>query len=437
MPDNSRLVAANVIIVTALSCNPPPHRPNPSMSFATLHLALRNLRRNTKRTLVAVATVACGIVAFLLAGGFINWIFHDMREATIHSQLGHFQIVRPGYFEKGIADPYSFLLPANSGELTQLEKTSGVTSITPRLAFSGLASFGDVTVVFSGEGIDPVRERPISSRITIKEGRDLESIDEASAILGEGLAKSLGVKPGDLIVLLGTAANGSANAIEVTVAGTFFTIYKDYDDTALRLPVPLARKLMRVDGATSWVALLEKTELTSPIISAVTPTLPAAQFQLVPWTDLADFYNKTVVLFSKQVDVVKIIIGLIIILTISNTQTMSVLERTAEIGTSLAIGLRSSEILGLFLLEGALIGIVGGILGVVLGYGLAEAISAVGIPMPPPPGMARGYTGQILISSSLALDALVLALLTTLLASVMPAWKASRMNIVDALRCNQ
>lgn len=437
MPDNSRLVASNVIIVTALSCNPPPHQPNPLMSFATLHLALRNLRRNTKRTLVAVATVACGIVAFLLAGGFINWIFHDMREATIHSQLGHFQIVRPGYFEKGIADPYSFLLPANSGELTQLEKTSGVTSITPRLAFSGLASFGDVTVVFSGEGIDPVRERPISSRITIKEGRDLESIDEASAILGEGLAKSLGVKPGDLIVLLGTAANGSANAIEVTVAGTFFTIYKDYDDTALRLPVPLARKLMRVDGATSWVALLEKTELTSPIISAVTPTLPAAQFQLVPWTDLADFYNKTVVLFSKQVDVVKIIIGLIIILTISNTQTMSVLERTAEIGTSLAIGLRSSEILGLFLLEGALIGIVGGILGVVLGYGLAEAISAVGIPMPPPPGMARGYTGQILISSSLALDALVLALLTTLLASVMPAWKASRMNIVDALRCNQ
>lgn len=437
MPNNSRLVASNVIIVTALSCNPPPHQPNPSMSFATLHLALRNLRRNTKRTLVAVATVACGIVAFLLAGGFINWIFHDMREATIHSQLGHFQIVRPGYFEKGIADPYSFLLPANSGELTQLEKTSGVTSITPRLAFSGLASFGDVTVVFSGEGIDPVRERPISSRITIKEGRDLESIDEASAILGEGLAKSLGVKPGDLIVLLGTAANGSANAIEVTVAGTFFTIYKDYDDTALRLPVPLARKLMRVDGATSWVALLEKTELTSPIISAVTPTLPAAQFQLVPWTDLADFYNKTVVLFSKQVDVVKIIIGLIIILTISNTQTMSVLERTAEIGTSLAIGLRSSEILGLFLLEGALIGIVGGILGVVLGYGLAEAISAVGIPMPPPPGMARGYTGQILISSSLALDALVLALLTTLLASVMPAWKASRMNIVDALRCNQ
>ena len=407
------------------------------MILATSQLALRNLRRNPKRTLVAIATVASGIVAFLLAGGFINWIFHDMREATIHSQLGHIQIVRPGYFEKGIADPYAFLLPANSGELAQLEKTTGLTSITPRLAFSGLASFGDVTVTFSGEGIDPVRERPISTRITIKDGRDLERLDESSAILGEGLAKSLGVKPGDLIVLLGTAANGSANAIEVTVAGTFFTIYKDYDDSALRLPIPLARKLMRVNGATSWVALLDKTENTKETIQLVRPSLPDKDYQIVPWTELADFYNKTVVLFSKQVDVVKIIIGLIIILTISNTQTMSVLERTMEIGTSLAIGVRGSEIMQLFLLEGALIGIAGGMIGISLGYGLAEAISAIGIPMPPPPGMAHGYTGQILVSSSLAIDALVLALVTTLLASVMPAWKASRMNIVDALRSGQ
>lgn len=407
------------------------------MISATLQLAIRNLRRNTKRTLVAVATVSCGIVAFLLAGGFINWIFHDMREATIHSQLGHFQIVRPGYFEKGIADPYAFLLPGNSKALTQLEKTAGVTSITPRLAFSGLASLGDVTVTFSGEGIDPVREQPISSRITIKDGRDLKSIDESAAILGEGLAKSLGVKPGDLIVLLATAANGSPNAIEVTVAGTFYTIYKDYDDTALRLPIPLARKLMRVRGATSWVALLDQTEATTPTIKSIRPAMPQADFEIVPWSDLADFYNKTVVLFSKQVNVVKIIIGLIIVLTISNTQTMSVLERTTEIGTCLAIGLRSSEVLTLFLLEGALIGIAGGIIGVSLGYGLAEAISAVGIPMPPPPGMARGYNGQILVSASLASDAFVLAILSTLLASVMPAWKASRMIIVDALRCNQ
>lgn len=402
-----------------------------------IKLSIRNLSRNINRSLVAGLTVAGGVVAFLLAGGFINFIFHDMREATIHSQLGHIQIVRPGYFEKGISDPYSFLLPAQSPELKLLEEMPDVTSVTPRLAFSGLASHDDITIPFIGEGIDPVRERPISIRITIIEGRDLGGMKDAEVILGEGLARSLGAKPGDTIVLLATAANGSANAIELKVAGTFATIYKDYDDTALRIPIPFARKLMRVDGSTSWVVLLNKTENTAKVVESASPNLSSSEFEITPWNQLADFYNKTVTLFSKQVEVMKIIIGLIIVLTISNTQTMSVLERTTEIGTSLAIGLRSSEVMRLFLVEGILIGIVGGLIGIALGYALAEAISAIGIPMPPPPGMARGYTGQILVSTALAIDALVLALVTTLLASVMPAWRASRMNIVDALRCNQ
>lgn len=103
----------------------------------------------------------------------------------------------------------------------------------------------------------------------------------------------------------------------------------------------------------------------------------------MPWIELADFYNKTVTLFSKQVGVVKLIIALIIVLTISNTQMMNVLERTTEIGTSLAIGLRKSQVMQLFLLEGCFIGLLGGVLGIALGFASAHAISAVGIPMPP------------------------------------------------------
>lgn len=407
------------------------------MLLTSLLLALRNLTRNRNRTLVALLTVAGGVMAFLLAGGFINWIFHDMREATIHSQLGHIQIVRPGFFEKGLADPYAFLLPADTSLEEKVRTTSGINTLTPRLIFSGLASFGDTTVSFSGEGIEPANELSISSRISIKDGTNLTSSTERKVILGEGLARNLGVKPGDSIVLLVTATNGSANAIEVTIDGTFFTINKEFDDYALRLPIQLARKLMRVNGATSWVALLDQTDQTASTTHALRAALPEKDFQIVPWTELADFYNKTVVLFTKQVDVVKLIIGIIIILTISNTQTMSVLERTTEIGTCLAIGLRRSEIMNMFMLEGGLIGIGGGIIGIALGYGLGAVISAIGIPMPPPPGMARGYTGEILINFQLTLDGFVLALLTALIASLLPAWRASRMNVVDALRCNQ
>ena len=314
---------------------------------------------------------------------------------------------------------------------------SGFRSLAPRLAFSGLISHGETTIAFVGDGVDPQRERAVSSSVMIVSGRDLEAANENAVLLGEGLATGMGARVGDSVVLLATASNGSPSAVEVKVVGTFATSYKDYDDSALRLPIEVARKLMRVRGATSWVVLLDKTERTDESSAFLVKALPAEAFEVVPWTALADFYNKTVVLFSKQVSVVKFIIGLIIVLTISNAQMMSVLERTTEIGTCLAVGQRRKSLMLTFIAEGVMIGLAGGLLGVVLGYLLAQLISAIGIPMPPPPGMARGFVGQIRVVPGLALDALLLAFVTTLLASIMPAWKASHMNIVDALRYNR
>ena len=405
--------------------------------LSDFRLAARNLRRNTRRTAVATLTVAFGIVAYLLAGGFIAWIFDQMREGTIHSQLGHLQIVRPGYFEKGIADPYAFLLPEQSAQQKTIEAIAGFQSLAPRLSFSGLISRGDTTIAFLGDGVDPVFEKPVSTLVTIVAGNDLASAEQKAVLLGEGLANSLGAKVGDDVVLLVSTAGGGAGAVEVKVSGIFVTNAKEYDDSALRLPIQVARKLMKVSGATSWVVLLDQTERTAESATILANALPSADFEVVSWTVLADFYNKTVVLFSRQVSVVKFIIGLIIVLTISNTQMMSVLERTTEIGTSLAIGQRRKTVLRMFVSECLLIGLAGGVLGVVLGGVLAQVISAIGIPMPPPPGMSSGYIGQILVAPGLALDALILALVATFLASVLPAWKASRMNIVDALRYNQ
>ena len=405
--------------------------------IADFRLASRNLRRNTRRTAVATLTVAFGIVAYLLAGGFIAWIFEQMREGTIHSQLGHMKIVRPGYFEKGIADPYAFLLPERSVQQKTIEAITGFRSLAPRLSFSGLISHGDTTIAFLGDGVDPVLEKPVSTQVSIVSGEDLVGADQKVVLLGEGLARSLGVKAGDVVVLLATSASGGPSAVEVKVSGTFATTTKEYDDSALRLPIQVARNLMKVSGATSWVVLLDKTERTAESAGILAKALPGADFEVVPWTVLADFYNKTVVLFSKQVSVVKFIIGLIIVLTISNTQMMSVLERTTEIGTSLAIGQKRKTVLRMFVSECVLLGLAGGVFGVVLGFVLAQVISAIGIPMPPPPGMSSGFIGQILVAPDLAFDALILALLATFLASVAPAWKASRMNIVDALRYNQ
>ncbi len=98
----------------------------------------------------------------------------------------------------------------------------------------------------------------------------------------------------------------------------------------------------------------------------------------MPWYELADFYNKTVELFSKQVNVMKLIIALIIVLSISNTQTMTVLERTSEIGTSMALGVTRAQTLRRFLLESLVIGLVGGLVGLALRHGARQADLAGG-----------------------------------------------------------
>lgn len=407
--------------------------PSTSAFLQAVSLASRNLRRQRRRALLALLIIGGGVVTFLLAGGFINWLLVSMREATIHSQLGHVQIIRPGYFREGMGDPYRYLLPADMTPVTR-EVPVFQRTAAPRLAFNGLLSKDDSTVSFIGEGIEPVLEAPIAKVVMIRDGKDLTESPPDSVLLGSGLARAVGAKTGDTVVLLATTAEGGINAVELHVAGLFSTSTKAYDDTALRVPIEVARRLMRVDGATSWVVLLDDTERTDEALATLRARLPEASFELVPWYELADFYNKTVELFNRQVGIVRLLIALIVMLSISNTLAMAVMERTSEIGTTMALGLKRRQVLAQFLLEGALLGVVGGVVGVMTGVALGEVISAIGIPMPPPPGMDVGFTGEIAVSAQLSLEGFILAFVTTLLASVFPAWKASRLVIVDALR---
>ncbi|MBA3504974.1 MAG: ABC transporter permease [Betaproteobacteria bacterium] len=400
-------------------------------------LPARNLVRRPKRTGTALLAIVSGIVALLLAGGYIQWVYFAMREGTILAHLGHLQIVRPGFFESGKSDPFRYLLPKDERVLNDFAKESGVVTVAPRISLSGLVSHGDSTLAFIGEAIDPSREKELSESLVIVDGASLREGDPDAVMFGEGLARNLGVGVGDRVVLLVTQASGGINAVELSVRGTFSTVTKAYDDAALRLPIETARRLLRIEGAHTWVILLDDTDRTTNLATSLRGRLSPSDFQVVPWYDLADFYNKTVALFSKQVDIVKIIISAIIVLGITNSMMMSVMERTGEIGTAMALGAERRRVLGSFITEGALLGIFGGLIGLAIAFPLGILISRIGIPMPAPPGMAHGFVGQILITPRLAAEGLALAIVTAVLASIYPAWRASRLSIVDALRYNR
>ena len=400
-------------------------------------LGLRNLLRNRRRTAIAVAAICFGVIAMLLAGGFIEWIFWAMRESAIQGRLGHIQVTRPGYREAGVADPFAYLLSEESPQFRVLGEFPHVRLVTPRLRFSGLASHGPASVSFNGEGVEPEKEGELSVDFRISTGQDLAGAEESSVVLGTGLAKNLGVQPGDTITLLATTRSGGPNALELVVAGIFFTSDQVLNESTLRLPISVARRLLRVSGAHSWVILLDETKRTENLLRELQVNLPEEKFELTPWYEMADFYRKTERLFSRQMQMMQLVVALIILLSISNVMTMSVLERASEIGTMMAIGVKRGRILRLFLAEGATLGLMGGVIGTTFGVGLAQIISRIGIPMPPAPGMEEGFTGEILVTWPLVAGGLALALMTTCIASVYPAWKASRMEIVNALRHNR
>lgn len=418
--------------------NPRGWDPAPALNtlWVDFRLALRNILRQRRRSLIAIAAIGFGVISMMLAAGYIEWIFWANREGVTVTQLGHIQVTKPGYHDAGKSDPFAFLLPEDSPALAAIQSRPGVKSITPRLSFNGLISHGDSTLSFIAEGIDPAVD-PSTRYLIVVEGALLSIDDPKGILLGAGLAANLGVKTGDTVVLLANTPSGGINAVEGHVRGLVSTSMKAFDDSLLRVNIKLARELLRTSGAHVWITTLRDTDMTDAVMQGLAGEQSLAKFEVQPWMKLADFYNKTVELLTQQIAVVKLIIGVIIVLSISNTMTMSVLERTVEIGTAMALGVRQRRILRLFLLEGMLLGIIGGLIGISVGYLSAIIISYIGIPMPPAPGMSTGFIAAIRITPMIVLDALALATTTTLLASIYPAWRASRLVIVDALRHNR
>lgn len=402
---------------------------------ARLRVALAFLRE-PQRVLTVCLTVALGTVALILASGFIERTFSVFREAVIHAHTAHLQVL-PASGDDRI-DPGS----GDRGGVRQRVERELATAhpgaiVAGRLSFAGLVGFGERTVGFLGEGVEPGNEAALSKAVRLSAGAQLSEADPAQVILGEGLARSLGAGVGDRITLLANLPRGGVNAVEVTVAGLFHTSTKAYDDRALRLPMASARRLTRLQGYSRLMVLLPETEAAATAAERLRTALADAPVKVKPWTELADFYNKTVELFRRQLGFVRGVILALVLLTVFNAMARSVMERQREIGTMMALGARRAAVARRFVGEALVTGALGGAAGVLLGAGIAWLVNRIGIPMPPPPGTAHGFTGGIEFSGGGAVVAFVSVLTVCAVASLGPALRAARLNPVDALRAER
>jgi putative ABC transport system permease protein len=399
-----------------------------------LLIAFRNVFRNTRRTALTLLVISFGAVALILSGGFFAYNFDGLRETTIRNGLGHLQIASERYLAEGEERPLQHGL-TNYAELQEwLESREHVLATTGQIDFVGLISNGEKSEAFLGSGVDPDREAQMGFTLNLKDGEPITAEDDA--LLGTGLAASLKARPGDVLTIMGTTADGALNAVDVKVAGMFSVGIKEFDARAIKVSLSTAQRLLGTDRVTKVIVKLDKTRHTEDVRDALVAAglgPHGAGLRVRTWKDLATFYNQVVLLYNAIFLFLGVIIFILVVLSSSNTMMMAIFERVREIGTLMAFGTRRRQVLGIFVLEGAVLGVLGGLCGLGVSYGFIQAINHAGLMMPPPPGFSTGFPLLVKLVPSLFAGVFVLIVGVLTASAVLPAWRGARLSIVDAL----
>ena len=403
------------------------------MKFQLL-LALRNIFRQRTRTTATLVAIAIGVAALILAGGFVQDIFTKLGEAIIHAQTGHLQITLKGYRDGKARAPEAYLIDLPDRLKADVGAVPGVEKTFARLNFSGVINNGKRDLGIVGEGIEPEAEGKVGTYLRYIEGRPLGDKDTNGIVVGQGVARSMGLKVGDRVNLVISLAQGAVNTLDFQLTGVFQSFSKDFDARAVRISLPAARELMDTQGAHILVVTLWHTEDTSRLAESLRDLLGSADYDIAQWNKLSDFYEKTVDLYDRQFGVLRVIILLMVLLSVANSVNMTIFERTREFGTVIALGTRPAAVFRTVLAESAIIGFLGAVLGMSAGCLLAWLITVVGIPMPPPPNANLGYTAGIPLAPASVLAAGTIGFLATCLAAIRPALRVSRLDVVEALR---
>ena len=402
-------------------------------------IAFRNVGRNRRRTALTMASVVFGTIALVTSDGLIEGIFANLREYVIHSRLGHIQITKPGYRDFASLDPEKYSID-NFVEMKQeLVKVPGVVAVTKRFEFFGFISNGQATVAFLGTGVEPDIDARTNTAIKYLDGGPPYSEGDAAEVsIGVGLARKLHLKVGDNVTLLTTYGQNAVNAVDADIVGIFESGVEAIDALAVTIPMDATKKLLNVsdDAAHTAVVVLDRTSRTQETAAAIRQLAASRNWpiQVETWDQLSPVYHKVVQLFSAILVFLRVAIILVVVFSITNTITMTVYERFREIGSIRAIGTSRGGVTALFILEGAMIGLLGAFVGAAMSNVPRLVLNGLHITLPPPPILTIGLPLLVLFRPFAIALSILAATGLAVFASIYPARNAGRVEIVSALR---
>lgn len=400
-------------------------------------LAWRNLWRNWRRTAIALTAIVIGLTLLVFFDAMIRGSDQAIFGNAVRIYGGNLQVHAPGYRERASRLP---LIPLENQEavMAAVREQPTVAAVAPRINTSGIVSKRGTSLGVAITAIDPTIEAPLSLQAaSIIQGRFLTQADRDAIVIGRGMADRLGVAVGDSVNVLGRRKNESLRQHTMTIVGIYDLGMPDVEKGLVYMPLADAQVLYNLRGqATEAVVFLHSIGGEDRLMGQLQSDLPA--YEIDTWQTLRPEFRETLdtkLAFTTFIGLVVIGIAAIGIL---NLMLMASFERTREMGVLAALGMRGWQIMALFLLEGALIGVVGAVIGCLAGWALVAAVASVGIDLSAASGM--GEIGALMgnrLYPATTIATLVgrglLVVLITAIATLYPAWLASRVEPATAL----
>jgi putative ABC transport system permease protein len=404
-----------------------------------IQMAVKNVFRNRKRTMITVLAVFWGVLLSIVANGVNKGLEWQMGNMYIKTDSSSLKIVDRGFNLEDLENPVDYPIKDDGKILRTIKGMPDVKAYSPQITFHSSLSNGSDEIRAIGLGVDPGMEDQVFQRSSgVVQGHYMAPGEEG-IMIGKDLAKLLGLKPGDTVTVISQATQMGINAYDLEIKGLIETGNPVLDSGSFWVPLAFARDFLSFTGVTDIAVALRNNNRIHAFSREFAKHQFPDQVKVASWRDYAKDYIELVKFRSRIISVLMTMILLMAAAGIMNTMLMATMERKREIGNLMALGVRREEIVRLFLTEGMMIGVLGSMVAVVIGSSIVAYFQWQGIPL----GVDfMNNFGSVPIAGKLyaylePLEVVLyffMGITIAVISTIYPAIKSARLQPVDAIR---
>ncbi len=400
-------------------------------------IAWRNIGRNKYRSLITLSGISLGLASLIFIRAFIDGADSQMVENYTSFFSGHIQIHKKD-FHKKMSLELSIENPLSIEKI--LKSNPNVKAYSERIKDYALISSAENSSGILLMGIDPFTEPQVTTlNRHIKKGKFLSKGKDNEIVIGKKLAENLNVDLNEKVVIMSQGYDGSMAAGAYRICGILDTGAEEIDKGIALITIKAAQELLVMDNKISEIAIRTKEAFTADeITQSIKEKLCLSCYEVLSWKEISPLTVQWLEFDRAFSNIILFIVLIVVAASILNTMLMSVMERIKEIGIMLALGTRPRNIVLMVGWESFFLGIIGTLIGTSIGSIMVYYFGKTGIDLSKfSHALEAYYTGSVIypkiVVGYITLWVLIV-LLTSIIASLYPAYKASRLKPVEALR---